>query len=179
MADCRSAYSDKIKQLDGRMNPPMAIMGANGTAAVVVPIALAAAGVTLTVANTVSLPAVAVGAGIYFTVVAVRKAEFTHGLRILNDANKGDGFQLNKFMKKVNRKFPGADKNEVISILVKANNENVFCKENPRNGKVMPFTPLKIKKYVVSELKKNHTAVQVADDSASDDQEQDDQSNES
>lgn len=151
-ADCRDSYKDKIKQLDGRMNPPLGMMTANSIAAAAVPSVVVAAGGAVTLAGSLALPAVSVGAGTYYAILALKKNSFQRSLKLINDSSKGNGAQLGKFLHKIENQKSGVDRNEVISILVKANSENVFCAENEYNGKIRPFTYRQIKRYVLSAL---------------------------
>ena len=151
-ADCRSAYADKIKQLDGRTNPPMATMATNGVASVAVPGIILAAGGALTVAGTVALPVAAVGAGIYYGVLITRKKSFQKSLKLINDAIKGNGAQLDRFAGKVLGINSNDQKAQLISFLVKANSDNLFCPEDGLTGKVKPLGFREIRKLVAGEL---------------------------
>ena len=152
LADCRDIYKDKIKQLDGRMNPPLAIMTANSAAAVAVPSILIASGVTVTLAGSLALPAVAVAAGGYYGFIALRKNSFQRSFKLINDSMKGQGAQLNRFVRKIKRSAPAVENEQIISILVDANAKKLFCPENEFTGKTKPFGYFKIKRFVLDKL---------------------------
>ncbi len=152
LADCRDIYKDKIKQLDGRMNPPLGMMTANTAAAVAVPTILIASGATVTLAGALALPAVALGAGGYYSYLAIRKNSFQRSFKLINDSIKGEGAQLNRFMRKIKRAAPDTENEQIISILTEGNAKNFFCPENEFTGKIKPFGYHKIKRFVLNKL---------------------------
>ncbi|MDH4466653.1 MAG: hypothetical protein QE271_01230 [Bacteriovoracaceae bacterium] len=135
IADCKDLYTRKINEISGRMNPARTTVIVNAGAEVAVVTTLAAAGV-LSVGAVVALPAAALAAGTYLTTLAIKKKSYTKSLLAIKQAEEGSGPVFDKLAKEVMRKNHFNDKEEVRKTLIQLNSENVFCRENPRNGKV-------------------------------------------
>ena len=134
-AGCEVAYSRKLTELAGKMNPPRTTVLVNLGAEAVLVGTLAAAG-TLTLGAVVALPAAALGAGGYLAVLGAQKKSYEKASLALRQAERGQGKDLNRLVKLVKKKVRGANTEEVRHALLRLNSENAFCSEDMDTGKI-------------------------------------------
>lgn len=134
-AGCEAAYSRKVAELAGKMNPPRSTVLVNLGAEAVLVSTLAVAG-TLSLGAVVALPAAAVGAGGYLAVLGAQKKSYENASFALRQAERGKGKNFDRLVKMVKKKVRGADRDEVRNALLRLNSENAFCSEDLDTGKV-------------------------------------------
>lgn len=150
-AGCEQIYSEKIKDLTSMMNPARMTIITNLGAEVALVSTLAIAGGAISV-GVAGLPAVAVGAGGYLSMLAVQRRTYTKTLFTLKQAEAGQGPVLDQFVHKVLKKNKFADKEMIKMAILRLNAENAFCEENPLNGKIKIAKFGRMKKLVLNEL---------------------------
>lgn len=130
-AECNNAYKDKIKNIEGRMGSPRATaLGQTMAAAISTGVIIAATG-TITVAAAVGIPAAAIGAGTYYTVLQSQKVAYRKAMHVISDAHKGEGPVLEKFLKRLNiGQKEEINREEVIQFLTQGDFDNQFCVAN-------------------------------------------------
>ncbi len=150
-AGCLPEYVKKINELSGKMNPPRTTVIANTGAEVVVVSTLASVGM-LTIPGIIALPAAAAGAGAYLVYLGTQKKKFTEAKLVLQQAEKGDGPAFKRFMKKITKKIPDADRESVRQAILRLDAEMAFCLENPSTGNTKLIKPKMMGKVVLEEL---------------------------
>lgn len=156
-AGCEQAYSDQIKNLNGKMNPPRAVaIGNVGGMVISQAVIYGATGAFSAVAGWVVLPAVAVAAGGYYGTLVVEKARLRTAAHVIRDAKRGKGEALENFMQRLERRNDKElDQQEVIAAILKANDENQFCTANERTDRMKLAHPLKMVKLVEKQMALN------------------------
>lgn len=156
-ADCRPVYQEKIKRLDGMLNPARATVIGNTVGSVMVPTVLAAAGVTITPAAVVAMPAVLLGVAGYWLTIETIKKSFEGTLRVIdaavkqNDKDRLSG-KLFKLLKGHNKKAdPTYSIDSLQKRLADGNNSNEFCQVSPETGKVTLYPYHHLKHVLVRE----------------------------
>jgi len=151
-ADCGAAYSNQIKNIEGRMNPPRTTVISNIIAEGAVVGTLAIVG-TIPVTAVVALPAAALGAGAYYGYLVAQRDGLRNGMHLIRDAHKGSGKTLERFMKILNRKSDVEyDRDEVINFIVQSDFDNTFCELNEIKDTYKVLTFRKILHHAKKEL---------------------------
>ena len=131
LADCSGPYKDQIKSLEGRMNTPRSALITNivGEGALIG--GLIAFTGTVTPAAVLALPAAAVGAATYFTVLTVQRNGLRNAEHLIRDAHQGKGKTLNRFMKILEKKSKeDLAEDDVINFIVQSDFDKSFCQQN-------------------------------------------------
>lgn len=129
MADCKEAYNNEIKRLDGMLNPSRTAFATSGATAIAVPVTLIATGATITAGGIIAAPAAAAGAGIFYAYVGGRRLALRRALALIKNAEKGTGPLLSKFTNQMQKFDASLTEETVAAAIANANKENAFCSE--------------------------------------------------
>ena len=130
-AECSTAYKDQIKALEGRMNPPRSGLVTNIVAEGALIGGLVAITGTVTPAAVLAIPAAAVGAATYLTILIVQRNGLRNAEHLIRDAHQGKGKTLSRFMKILERRVKEPlIQDEVINFIVQNDFDKNFCHQD-------------------------------------------------
>lgn len=141
-AGCESAYTERIKALEGRMNPARGVLISNAAGVVIAQSIIYSSVGAITVAGAVTLPAVAAGAGGYYAVLLIERARLRTANHLIRDAKRGSGEDLENLVQRINaRNETVLTIEEVANAIKLANDNNEFCKVNENTDKAKLSKP--------------------------------------
>lgn len=132
-ADCKPAYQDKVRVLEGRTTPARATIAMNGIA-------------TLATSGTVvAIPIMAGAAGVYLASLQQRARSYKKVLKLIDNAERGWGPMLNKLFHQLDADLNLDLQNRIVREILLMNAEKQICEpvgllEKPR---VIPYLRLK------------------------------------
>ncbi len=131
-ADCREAYSNEVKRLDGMLNPARVGLATSGATAIAVPVTLVATSAVVAPAAIIAAPAAVFAAGAFYAGVEIRKAVLTKTLLLIKQSIAGQGIVLERTTKKLQNMDADLTTADVAAQVVMMNNAqpSVFCTEN-------------------------------------------------
>ena len=144
-AECISAYKEKIKTIESRMNPPRTNLISNlvGEGALIGTFAAVTGAIPF--AAVLTLPAGAIGAGAYHANLTIRRNNLRNAYNVIRDSYKGKGKALLRFIDLLNKRNKDFfNPEEIKSFILSHDQNNAFCEFNDSNDtyKLMTFSKL-------------------------------------
>ena len=160
-ADCKDAYANEIKRLDGMLNPTRTGLASSGATAIAIPITMAAVHVAIAPVAIIAAPAAVTAVAIFYGVVEGIKHSYMKTLQLIKNSEKGTGKFLTKATNHIRKKNPDVTEAAVSAAVNSANQKNEFCQENA-NGKVKLFFFAKVRRMVALNLANATSSVDAA-----------------